>query len=353
MKEVPLTLQIPYAQDYVPRKCRKMQTAWFLDEGAVMIRVIEPDEAPVAYRVRSRSLPLDPSQLRQYEIRCFEGKFWWPISGRKLNRPDWVRPEMHREDFAWLAANGVSVAVLAIDPSICIPLEQWPSGQFGEVRFRTAGESDKGQRWGWAHRNALRIVFCEDEVLLECGEPLFYAVPCAGGVEIKIGPAAWDRWNAPHVLPGPDRVERLACARQGSAFGLDEFDTEIQILTDRGNGVRLGDEVETVHEHPPRATAALLCERALAEFLREEARQEGYWAELLQRKVPATVADDKPGSTLDYRPILEQLAACSGPDMREFAAELRAARAILHRLNSFERERNSAEDEAALERLSP
>lgn len=354
MNEIPLTLKIPYAQKFVPRRCRNMQTAWFLDEGAVMIRDSEPHEAPVAHRIQSRSLPLDPSEpgLRQYDIRSFEGKFWWPIAGRKDDRYPWWKPEMDREQFADLAAEGKSVAVLAIDPSICIPLQQWPSREFGTVQCRTEGECDKGQRWAWAHRNALRVAFCGDDVLLECGEPVFYAVPCPGGVEIKIGPSAWDRWNEPHVLPGPDRAERLGCARQGLAFGLDEFDTEMRILTDRGNGVRLGDEIETILPHHRRNTAPLLCERALAEFLRDEARQEGYWTEHLRRNVPATAADDEPGSTLVHRRVLEQLAACSGPAMREFAPELRAARDILHRLNSFGREQLSKEDEAALGSLS-
>jgi hypothetical protein len=259
---------------------------------------------------------------------------------------------MHREDFADLAAEGISVAVLAIDPSICIPLQHWPYREFGTVPSRSAGECDKGQRWAWAHRNALRVVFCGDDVLLECGEPVFYAVPCPGGVEIKIGPSAWDRWNEPHVLPGPDRAERLGCARQGLAFGLDEFDTETRILTDRGNGVQLGDEIETIHPHHGHNTAPLLCERALAEFLRDEARQEGYWTETLRRNVPATAVDDEPDSTLVHRQVLEQLAACSGLAMREFAPELRAARDILARLNSFGGEQLSAEDFTALARLS-
>jgi hypothetical protein len=137
------------------------------------------------------------------------------------------------------------------------------------------------------------------------------------------------------------------------AFGLDEFDTETGILTDRGNGVQLGNEIKTVHPHHGRNTAPLLCERALAEFLRDEARQEGYWTETLRRNVPATAVDDEPGSTLVHRQVLEQLPACSGPAMREFAPELRAAHDILARLNSLGREQLSKEDFAALARLSP
>lgn len=97
MKEVPQKLRTPYAQDFVPRGCRNMRMGWFLDEGAVMIGDIEPDEAPVAYRVQSKSLPLDPGGLGQYVIRSFEGKLWWPLS--------WPRASgLHRKQFAYLAA---------------------------------------------------------------------------------------------------------------------------------------------------------------------------------------------------------------------------------------------------------
>jgi hypothetical protein len=322
-----------------------MRRDWFLDEGAVMIGDIEPDEAPVAYRVQSKSLPLDPGGLRQYVIRSFEGKLWWPLS--------WPgAPGLHREQFAYLAAEGRPVAVLAIDPSICTPLQQWPYREIGAFQVRRTGASDKGERWAWAHRNALRVVFCGDEVLLECGEPVFYAVSCPGGVKVEIGPAAWDRWNESHALPGPDRAERIDCARRGLAFGLDEFETEVRILTDRGNGVHLRTEIETVHPCHRPDTAALLCERALAEFLWEEARRQEYWTEPLRGNVPAIAGGGEPDSTLVHRQVLEQLAACKGPAMREFFRELRAARDILHRLNSLASGRLSEEDDAALAGLS-
>ena len=69
--------------------------------------------------------------------------------------------------------------------------------------------------------------------------------------------------------------------------------------------------------------------------------------------MPATAVDDEPDSTLVHRQVLEQLAACSGPAMREFAPELRAARDILARLNSFGGKQFSAEDFTALACLSP
>jgi hypothetical protein len=57
-----------------------MRTDWFLDEDAVTIRATEPAQAPVAYRVRTKPLPLDPDAGREYAIRSFEGKLWWPLS---------------------------------------------------------------------------------------------------------------------------------------------------------------------------------------------------------------------------------------------------------------------------------
>jgi hypothetical protein len=66
--------RLPYEQWHVPPRCRTMRPDWFLDEDAVMINVIEPEEAAVAYRVRSDALPLDPDGGHDYAIRSFGGK---------------------------------------------------------------------------------------------------------------------------------------------------------------------------------------------------------------------------------------------------------------------------------------
>jgi hypothetical protein len=68
--------------------------------------------------------------------------------------------------------------------------------------------------------------------------------------------------------------------------------------------------------------------------------------------VPAIAGGGEPGSTLVHRQVLEQLAACSGPAMRQFFRELRAARDILHRLNTLGSSQLSEEDDAALAGLS-
>jgi hypothetical protein len=268
MKETPLKLRIPYAQSFIPPRGRKMRTAWFLDEDAVMIRAIEPDEAPVAYRVGSKPLPLDPGARREYAIRSFEGKLWWPLSWHE-------GPAMNSGQFAVIAAQGIPIAVLAIDPSIAVPLRCWPLGLFGKDPVREEGDSDKGERWAWAQRNATRVVFCGGEVLVEAGEPVFYALPYQGGVDIEIGPSAWDRRNERHAMPGPDREQRRDCARRGLAFGIDELE---KAAPKRGRRTARGDRRQFLTMMSPDVIkavkqAAIADDRAAWDIMEEAAKQ--------------------------------------------------------------------------------
>ena len=91
--------------------------------------------------------------LWQYDIGSFEGKLWWPISGRKRDQPHLVRPEMHREDFAYSPPREYRPPCWRSIRRFASLWMQWPSGEFGAVPSRTVGESDKGQRWGPSQRS--------------------------------------------------------------------------------------------------------------------------------------------------------------------------------------------------------
>jgi hypothetical protein len=147
MKQMPMKLRIPYEQWSLPSRCRTMRPSWFLDEDAVMVGVVEPEEAQVAYRVQAKPLPLDPDRGRDYVIRAFEDKLWWPL-------PYPGGPSLSPVEFKMLAASGIPLPVLAIDPSISPPLSRWPYTLFEEQSVRRVGDSDQGQRWVWANRNA-------------------------------------------------------------------------------------------------------------------------------------------------------------------------------------------------------
>ena len=217
MKETPLKLRIPYAQSFIPPRGRKMRTAWFLDEDAVMIRAIEPNEAPVAYRVGSKPLPLDPGAGREYAIRSFEGKLWWPLS--------WDEgPAMDSGQFAVIAAQGIPIAVLAIDPSIAVPLRCWPLGLFGKDPVREEGDSDKGERWAWAQRNATRVC------LLRRRGP-------GGGGRARLLPPSLSGWSGHRDRPfGLGPAERAACHAGSRSRAMQGLRSSGTGLRDRRTG---------------------------------------------------------------------------------------------------------------------
>jgi hypothetical protein len=348
--EAPVLLRIPYEQWFVPPRCRAMRAEWFMDEGAVMVRVVDPEDAPIAYRFRPGSPSPDHDHENEYAVRIHQGNFWWPLSwgdGKFRLGP---------VEFKIFAAKGLPLAVAAIDPSISVPLRRWPLRLFDANSARSVGSSDKGYRWGWANSNALRVMFCGNEVLVEAGEPVFYAVPCRGGVEIDVGPSAWDRWNERRAMPGPDREQRRDCARRGLAFGVEELENELRILADRGTNARRGIQVETIRSEGSAHAAALLCARALAEFLWEEAGRHGFWTDALRQSVPALANAGEPNASpedLRHRDVLEQIAATKNTVIvREFAREIRDARDILARWRALGITGFAAADEAAIALLA-
>jgi hypothetical protein len=272
-----------------------------------------------------------------YSIRSFKDSLWWPLIGS--------RGFIGLGDFVCLAAGGDEGALLAVDPSIETPLDVSPlrpDAYFEQNLWRTIGNSTIGERWARAHIGASRMMFCEDKVYLEAGEPIYYLVHSMvrGAFDVAVGPSALDRRGTPEIrLPGPTAWARLECARRGTAFAIGEFDEEVRTLLDRGNSVSGRPQVETVLQFHAPDTAALSCARALAEFLWREACREGYWTDSLRRSVPILGSTRDPDFTtenLPHREVLEQLASSKNTVIRdEFFNEIRDARDVLRRLRSF------------------
>ncbi|MGO4510170.1 hypothetical protein AB4Z51_24450 [Bradyrhizobium sp. 2TAF36] len=350
MNEVPLTIRVPYEQWFVPRRCRTMRPDWFMDQRPVMIPLVEPEEAPIAYRIKSNPLPLAPDECRDYAVRVLDEKFWWPLS--RSDGKGFVSPA----EFSQAAATGLPQAVLAIDPSISVPTGRWPLNLFDQGSVRSVGESDRELRWGYVQANRLRLAFCGNQVLVEAGEPVFYAVPSRGGVEIDVGPSAWDRCKQRDELPGPDRQQRREAARKGLAFGLGEVEGGLRVLADNGFGVHRTADIEILICASETGAAALLCARALAEFLWEEAGHDGFWTDALKRSVRAIANSGAPGASaqdLVHRDVLEQIAWSNDTVvLREYFKEVRAARDILARWKVLGISGFAAKDDAALALLA-
>ena len=197
-----LRLRIPFTQEFVRKRCRNTETERFWDEGQVLVSTVEPEAAPVAYRV-SDTDALAERRLHgsSYSVRSFKGSLWWPLIGS--------RGFVEIEDFVRLAGEGDEGALLAVDPSIETPLDVsplCPNVYFEQNLWRTMGNSTIGERWARAHRGASRMMFCEGTVYVEAGEPIYYLVhsPVRGDFDVAVGPSALDRRGTTAVgVPGP------------------------------------------------------------------------------------------------------------------------------------------------------
>jgi hypothetical protein len=349
-----LRLRIPFTQEFVRKRCRNTETERFWDEGQVLVSTVEPDAAPIAYRVSDTDgLAERCLHGSSYSVRSFKGSLWWPLIGS--------RGFVEIGDFVRLAAEGDEGALLAVDPSIETPLDVSPlrlDAYFEENPWRSIGNSSNGERWARAHVGASRMMFCDGKVYVEAGEPLYYLVHSAvrGAFDVTVGPLSLERRGTRAIaVPGPSAWDRIECARRGTVFAIGEVDEEIRTLLDRGNSVSGRPKAETLLQCHASDTAALSCARAMAEFLWTEARREGYWTDSLRRSVPILASTRDANATtedLPHREILEQLASSKDMAVRnEFFNEIRDARDLLRRLRSFGHGTLAEEDEAAMSEL--
>ena len=101
----------------------------------------------------------------------------------------------------------------------------------------------------------------------------------------------------------------------------------------------------------------MVCAEALAEFLRAEARKDGYWGLALSQNIPGLAAPeptDRGSAGLSHLDLLQHLVDCRAPEViNEFFREVRDARDILVRSKRFIETVLTDEDEQALSDFFP
>jgi len=234
----PLKLKVQYTQ-YVRRFRWKIQrNESFCEDAWVMLRTVQSNEAPVAYRVKAAHAPFDPSSVLDYVVRSFEGRLWWPAvwDGRLINRSEFERS----------AAGASTHAVATIDPTGGYESPSYHEIEEPSLVIKERGDSTRDFRVASAQRGALDVLECDGRIFVEAGDPVFYAVIVDGGIDLVIGPSAWRRLTGLQVLPGPDRTDAKSSALAGRVFGIEDVESNIRSLCDLGNGVRRRDEVDVV-----------------------------------------------------------------------------------------------------------
>jgi hypothetical protein len=318
------TSRFTYPVDYILKGCRKSWCVHLTGESEVAIREIDPTAAPVAYDVTCLKYGA------HHEIRIFDGSLWWPMLKDSV--------PLKATDFLAMVKNDWETASAILDPSHRTYEELGPT--FEEF-FKNKVVRKKGFRSAWsdrsvgAERDASRMIFCEGHVLVEAGEPVWYAVPdreTRDSFDLFIGHSALDRRNVPsYSTPGPDRGIRLTSARMARAFGLGEIEPIFGAMS--GHLIQYKSEIMARQD---RATgpAAELCARALAHYLWEIAR----WHPDLRRAIPAiATAHGAPPEELPVRKMLEQLAMYQDPhDNRNISFLITDAHRLLERLSASE-----------------
>jgi hypothetical protein len=249
--------QFSYRQHYILRRCSRPQWVDLNGECDVTIIEVEPATAPVAYNLST----IGPDQPRgAQEIRAFAGSLWWPLLGE--NGP------LQASDFRTMVKDNWTVASAILDPrhrtyrSHGITFDEF----FKSIVVRDkCFHSTWEQQYASAQRDASRVIFCQDRVLVEAGEPVWYVVPGGSSCDrdLVVGPTSLDRCEtAGYRTAGPRRHVRLASALRGLAFGL----AEIEGVRDADNQLQVKSQIAAMLNRPAKP-AADLCARALAEHL--------------------------------------------------------------------------------------
>ncbi|MBB4366763.1 hypothetical protein GGD65_007837 [Bradyrhizobium sp. CIR18] len=74
-----INLHMPYYQPYRLYRCRKELGVHLAENVIIIVREIDPSEAPNAYRIHAGAECFDDYPEQLHVVRSFEGSCWWPL----------------------------------------------------------------------------------------------------------------------------------------------------------------------------------------------------------------------------------------------------------------------------------
>ena len=233
MNDTIFNLAIPYTVEFIRYRCRKIEGLVVWEEGPVAIRTATDEEARVAYQIRNAA----GSSGREYDVRSFNGKLWWPaFAGQHALTADALISSASDP-------NGYLLAMMNLSPATLYSPREITTERFDrDATVRRILSSSKRERWLTAHRAASRVLFCGNAVYLEGGPPAYFGRsydrlnPMTLSMEVgrlhPQGNQLFDRW-----LPGSIANRRLQAARRSLVFRADEMEEGRPAL--ERNGYRL------------------------------------------------------------------------------------------------------------------
>lgn len=353
MPDVVVRLRFNYFQRYEPKRSRKgkIMEVCLSDMVDLAIQKVDPKFAPVAYRVRTvGDTLLGKRCVDAYEIRNYDNRLWWPLLG--ANGP--IDPATFKE----LAAVGHPTPSSLFNPETILPFIDAPSADayFDRHPARELHGSNSGEQLARVQRAATGIMFCGDSVLVEAGEPIWFAQtsPLEDCVEFRIGCSSLDRTGSiDHDLPGPSVGWRRSLGSDGRAFDLAEFESQKERLLGEIKNRSVSSRIETWSGPQPIDTGARFCQRALVRLLVHRTRERAsiWWP--LREKLPTLDRMRGPEDCTkdsDCRDVLLEFVEVDDIDGMFGVA---TARDIIRRNHSFQNRTLSAEDDDFLASLGP
>jgi hypothetical protein len=356
MKDMIVRLDINYEQHYEPSGSRngKVLAIGLSYRGVLVVREVDPQAAPVAYRVKSLTGPIShcSERVAEYEIRSFDGALWWALVGDE--------GPLSGSTFLDLAAAGHESARLTFDPYAWRPHRELSTADiyFARHKPRKLLETNQAELWNRAVRGSLGVIICGGFVYVEAGEPVWFAEESGliDGLGLRIGCASLDRVGSIyHDVPGPYQGARFGCASQGWAFGFDEIEGEMCALRLRTPVLQVHSDIKALSTLHRADTGVLLCERALARSLWYSIRSRESWSLALQEALPALAAAHAPNASvedLNCREVVAQLASLEIGDDTEYDEFIMTARNIRKRLASLGVSLHAEEDDDTLGELA-
>ena len=157
-------LRMHYRQKFKRPYRRNEETVFLDEEVSISVGAIEPDAAPVAYRIYESRYP-----DLAHEVREHDGALWWPVM-------DGGKP-LSVARFLELAADGDISSLLTLSPSF--EYRRHVSQSFAEFFAgfppKKVPVCGKDEWFAMISRGAARIAFCGGNVLVNAGIPVWYA----------------------------------------------------------------------------------------------------------------------------------------------------------------------------------
>jgi hypothetical protein len=355
MKDIIVRLNINYEQYYEPSRSRngRVLAIGLSYRSDLAVREVDPQAAPVAYRVRSMTglLPQCSERVEEYEIRSFDGALFWPLVGDQ--------GFLSVSTFLDLAAAGHRTARMTFDPDAWRSHSELSTADvyFERHKPRKLLETNQAELWMRAVRGSRGVIFCGGFVYVEAGEPVWFAEESVDidGLDLRIGCASLDRAGSIfHDVPGPYKGARSGCASQGWAFGLDELENEMCALRLQTAVLQVHSDIKVLAALHSADTGALLCERELARSLWYSIQSRESWSLALEESLPALARSHVRSSIedLNCREVVAQLAALEAGDDTESDDFIMTARNIRKRLASLGVSLHAEEDDDAFAELA-